>query len=151
MYLLTKKENKMRYQHTQLGKAMLSVLGLVLLLVLISSADGDHEPVGIVFVILGVIAILFSSLTIKVEGQQLHWFFGPRFWKKSLALPQIASAKVIKTKWYYGLGIRLIPTGWLYNVSGLTAVELTLKDGTIISLGTDDADNLLKAVCQAEK
>lgn len=139
----------MQYKNTQLGLAMLSVLGLVLLLLIFASISKPNEPIVFAFLIVGVVAILFSTLTIKVKEGKVKWFFGPRFWKKSLEISQIESAKVIRTKWYYGLGIRLIPTGWLYNVSGLTAVELKLKDGKTVSLGTNDPDNLLKVIKQS--
>ncbi|WP_258406324.1 MULTISPECIES: hypothetical protein [Shewanella] len=75
--------------------------------------------------------------------------FGPKFWNKSIKISEIESIKKTRTKWYYGLGIRLISTGWLYNVSGLTAVELKLKDGTTVSLGTNDPENLIKAIEQS--
>jgi len=61
-------------------------------------------------------------------------------------ITDIQSVNVIRTKWYYGFGIRLIPTGWLYNVSGLDAVELHLKDGKTITLGTNDPYQLEKAI-----
>lgn len=93
-----------------------------------------------------VVTVLFSSLTIRVKDETINWFFGPKFWSKSLPLSEVESAQIVATKWYYGVGVRLIPSGWLYTVSGLTAVELTLKDGTKVSLGTGDAENLLAAI-----
>jgi len=136
----------MNYKNTQPGTGMLSVFGLVLLVLIVGAIIKPNEPIVIAFIIVSVVAILFSSLTIKVEEGQVRWFFGPGFWKKSLEISQIESVKVIRTKWYYGLGIRLISTGWLYNVSGLTAVELKLKDGATVSLGTNDPENLLHAI-----
>ncbi|GGI77992.1 hypothetical protein GCM10009332_14240 [Shewanella gelidii] len=141
----------MHYKNTQLAKAMLAIIGIVSLLLLLASFSKPNEPTGYIFILFAIIAILFSSLTISVENGKILWFFGPRFWNKSLEISQIESARVIETKWYNGLGIRLISTGWLYNVSGLTAVELKLKDGTIISLGTDDADNLVQAINAAKQ
>jgi hypothetical protein len=44
------------------------------------------------------------------------------------------------------LGIRYIPSGWLYIVSGTTAIQLELKDGSKINLGTNDPDNLVEAI-----
>ena len=108
-----------------------------------------EEKVWIVLIILVVVTVFFSSLTIKVGEGQIKWYFGPGFWRKSLKLDDIKSASIIRTKWYYGLGIRLISTGWLYNVSGLTAVELKLKDRTTVTLGTNDASMLLNAIEEA--
>ncbi|QYK00998.1 hypothetical protein [Shewanella psychrotolerans] len=139
----------MQYKNTQPGIAMLSIMGIVVLVLLFASVTKPTEPIGFAYLILGVLSILFSSLTIKVEGGEVKWFFGPKFWSKSIKISEIESLKKIRTKWYYGLGIRLISTGWLYNVSGLTAVELKLKDGTTVSLGTNDSENLIKAIEQS--
>jgi len=40
---------------------------------------------------------------------------------------EIESTKLVRNHWYYGLGIRVIPNGILYNAHGLDAVELTFK------------------------
>ena len=45
-----------------------------------------------------------------------------------------------------GWGIRLTPYGWLYNVSGLEAVAISLRDGRKFALGTDDPDGLVTAI-----
>ncbi|MCO7187865.1 MULTISPECIES: hypothetical protein [unclassified Pseudoalteromonas] len=139
----------MDYKHTQIGTAILAVMGTSALVLAYSAVVKPEDNASFAFVVVGIIAILFSSLTIKVGEGQVRWFFGPGFWRKSLDCAQIDSAKIIKTKWYNGLGIRLLSTGWLYNVSGLNAVELTLKDGTTVSLGTNEAEQLLAAIEKA--
>ena len=48
--------------------------------------------------------------------------------------------------------IHLIPGGWLYNVSGFTALALTMKNGRQYRIGTDDAARLyttLQAVIES--
>ncbi|TMP35809.1 hypothetical protein [Pseudoalteromonas rubra] len=139
----------MDYKHTQIGTAILAVMGISALVLAYSAVVKPEDNASFAFVVVAIIAILFSSLTIKVGEGQIRWFFGPGFWRKSLDYTQIDSAKVIKTKWYNGLGIRLLSTGWLYNVSGLDAVELTLKDGTTVSLGTNEPKQLLTAIEKA--
>jgi len=52
----------------------------------------------------------------------------------------------VKNPWYYGWGIRFTPHGWLYNVSGLHAVEIELKNGKKYRIGTDVPENLEKAI-----
>jgi hypothetical protein len=34
----------------------------------------------------------------------------------------------VRNKWYYGLGVRRLPEGWMYNVWGLDGVELGVVD-----------------------
>ena len=51
-----------------------------------------------------------------------------------------------KGKWWYGWGIRRIPSGWLWNVSGLDGVEFRLESGKAFSVGIDEPDALVAAV-----
>jgi hypothetical protein len=44
------------------------------------------------------------------------------------------------------LGIHLTPYGWLYNVSGLDAVAIRLRNGRKFALGTDDPYRLTAAI-----
>ena len=88
----------------------------------------------------------FSVMTIVVTEQSVsHWFgFGGKRWHRPLS--DIHEAQVVQNKWYYGWGIRLTPTGWLYNVSGLGAVELTMQGDRRIRLGCEDPEALKKAI-----
>ena len=139
-------ENTTRYQHTQTATALLiCIAAAAVLCVLVSPSLFTLIPLGL----LVIVAILFCSLTIRVSDTDVYWHFGPGFWKKSVAVADIRRVRIVKTRWYYGLGIRLVPSGWLYTVSGLTAVELTLHDGGVILLGSDDADNLKTALNSA--
>jgi len=52
----------------------------------------------------------------------------------------------VRNQWWWGWGIRLIPGGWLYNVSGLDAVELKMKNGRIFRIGTDEAQRLAEFI-----
>ncbi|KAF7785837.1 hypothetical protein PRUB_a0231 [Pseudoalteromonas rubra] len=139
----------MDYKHTQIGTAILAVMGTSALVLAYSAIVKPADNANFAFLVVGVVAILFSSLTIKIGEGQIRWFFGPGFWRKSLDYTQIDSAIIIKTKWYNGLGICLLSTGWLYNVSGLDAVELKLKDGTTVSLGTNEPEKLLETIKKA--
>ena len=53
----------------------------------------------------------------------------------------------IKSAWYHGWGIRIIPNGTLYNISGTDGVELKFNDmNTIIRIGTKDSATLKKEI-----
>jgi len=64
-------------------------------------------------------------------------------------LDEIASVKTVKNHWYYGWGIRLIPHGWLFNVSGFEAIEIVMKNGKVYRIGTDEAEKLMAAVIRS--
>ena len=136
----------MQYQNKQIGSAIIGIMVLSIFCILFIGRGNDSQMIWPVIVILSVVIFLFHSLNIQVNSNTINWSFGPGFWKKSIALNSISTVRKIKTKWYYGLGIRYTPSGWLYIVSGTTAVELGLKDGSKVNLGTDDPDNLIKVI-----
>ncbi len=113
---------------------------------------GWNGPVGYslygidIFII--VLLWLFSSLTVEVSEEELRHYFGPGFWKKTYLLQDIESVKQVRNSWIYGWGIRLTPFGWLYNVSGLDAVQIQLRSGKTFRIGTDDPKGLLEAISQ---
>ncbi|WP_258406325.1 MULTISPECIES: hypothetical protein [Shewanella] len=69
----------MQYKNTQPGIAMLSIMGIVVLVLVFASVTKPTEPIGFAYLILGVLSILFSSLTIKVEGGEVKWFLVQNF------------------------------------------------------------------------
>src|SRR5689334_5308445 len=85
-------------------------------------------PLALVFAAVGV---MFSALTVEVSKTDVAWHFGPGLWGYSLPRSDIRNVAVVRNSWMNGLGIRVAPGFRLYNVQGLDAVELRLKDGTI--------------------
>jgi len=75
--------------------------------------------------------------------------FGPRIIRKRVRLAEIVGCEPIRIRWWYGWGIHLTPFGWLYNVSGLDAVAITLHAGRRFALGTDDPHGLTAAIRDA--
>jgi hypothetical protein len=47
-----------------------------------------------------------------------------------------------------GLDIRMLGNGWLYNVSGLLALDIKLKSGSVIRLGSNEPEYLSAALKQ---
>jgi len=97
-------------------------------------------------VILLVALALFYKLTIRIDGEVLCASLGAGLIRKKVQLADIARCEPIRIRWWYGWGIHLTPYGWLYNVSGLDAVAITLRNGRKIALGTDDPDGLAAAI-----
>lgn len=135
----------MTYKHTQMGAWMLVFFAIAAALILFSQGGVMVNSSWIAFVILVPASLIFSSQTIIVDDA-LHWHFGFGFWRKKLSFDDISSVRQVRNKWYYGLGIRLTPHGWLYTVSGLDAVEIEKTDGSKIRLGSDEPDLLAHAI-----
>ena len=130
------------YKHTQIGWVTGISLGMGVLLCI---HIGIQEPNWILFSVLGVLMIcliLFSTLTVLADHRSIVVWFGPGVIRKRLSLEEIESSKVVRYHWLCGWGIRKIPKGWMFNVSGLHAVELSLKSGKVFRIGTDEPQKL---------
>jgi hypothetical protein len=133
----------MSYKHTQTGWLTLMVCGALLPFFVITAVITPDAPVRtfMLFVtapILAVVIILFGSLTVAVDDAAITMRFGPGLIRKKIKLDDVAACEPVKNRWWWGWGIQLIPGGWLYNVSGLDAVELKLKNGRVCRIGTDE-------------
>lgn len=136
------------YKRTQIGYLMLAFIAIGILLVLnYFYLSGNTNPfLLIILAALAVSLLLFSILTVKVDGEEVSVRFGVGLIRKRFPLSEIESHSAVRNPWYYGWGLRRTPIGWLYNVSGLEAVEITLKDGRKIRIGTDDPTGLDAAI-----
>lgn len=140
----------LNYRHIQIGFVTLGAFGLGVLLVIgILLAQAPAAPLLVVLIILIVTAIQFAWLTIDIQDGVLIARFGPGLIRKRVSLTMISTCIVVRNPWWYGWGIRWTPHGWLYNVSGLAAVELTLTDGRRLRIGTDEPERLCQAIAQA--
>jgi hypothetical protein len=138
------------YLHTQIGTVTLGVLGAGILIVgAILLARGSDALLLAVLLILVVTAGLFATLTVEIHDGLLTVWFGPGLVRKRVSLAAIRTCTVVRNPWWYGWGIRWTPRGWLYNVSGLTAVELSLTNGQRLRIGTDQPEQLCQAIVQA--
>ena len=130
------------YQHKQTGWTLIIPIGVAVLAIGYLSIQEPNWIALLVFVILVVTLWLFSGLTVMVDEHSIQVRFGPGAIKKTISLADIQSAKPVRNKWWYGWGIHTIPGGWVYNISGLDAVELVLRDGRIYRVGTDEPQRL---------
>ena len=94
-----------------------------------------------------VILSIFYGMTTTVSDSKIRIAFGMGWVWKNIPIERIAGVDVVSNPWYYGYGIRLIPHGWLYNVSGLRAVELKFRDKrSVIRIGSKHPAQLKKAI-----
>lgn len=138
------------YHHTQPGTAIRISMLLAMLALALTASQSEAPRLSLLFVgaTLLVALLLFHSLTVTVTNDQVTLSFGIGVIRKTIPCARIRSARIVRNPWYYGWGIHLIPNGWLYNVSGFDAVELTLDNGRIVRIGTDKPQELLAAVSQ---
>ena len=89
-----------------------------------------------------VLLSLFSHLTVIGYTNYLQIRFGIGVIRKKFYFKDIKDYSIEKNPWYYGWGIRKIPDGWLYNVSGSWSVQLNMKDGKMYRIGTEESKKL---------
>ena len=96
--------------------------------------------------VLTVLLLLFHSLLVEVDRDALRLTYGIGVVRKHFDMATLGDAYAVRNKWWYGLGIRLTPHGWLYNVSGLDAVEIVRVSGKKFRVGTDEPQALVAAL-----
>lgn len=108
-------------------------------------AGGDDALVALVIlcaVHAGLLAV-FGRLLVQLDSQALEWRFGWLPWPHwRVPLDQIVNVEVVRTRWHEGWGIRFTSQGRLYNAHGLGAVQLQLRDGRRVRLGSPEPERL---------
>lgn len=138
------------YRHRQIGYlTVVLVIALCILIALIMYIEGLNWVALAVLAILAVSLVFFSSLTVVIDQDTLEIRFGAGIVRKRFRLSDIESCGRVRNPWYYGWGIRSIPHGWLFSVSGLDAVEIVMKTGKTYRIGTDEPEALEAAIRRA--
>ena len=134
------------YQHTQIGYAIIILFALIE----VGSIGAyirlrDPGPL-LVFLLISLVETIFFSLTVTVNEAAVRLRFGIGLIRKTIPLRDVTACFPVRNSPLCGWGIRYIGGGWLYNVSGLDAIEVTLRDGRKIRIGTDDPQGLMQAI-----
>ena len=139
------------YKHTQFGTLMVILFALVIppTLALLILAPETRLITGPVLAVLVVVALLFCTLTIEVTADTIVAAFSLGVISKTIRVTDIKDARLVRNKWWYGWGVRFVPGGWMFNVSGLDAVELEIDGAWNFRIGTDEPERLLAAIQDA--
>ena len=79
--------------------------------------------------IIVLVPLLFYGLRTTINDRHITLKYGIGIITIRIALSDIKKTKVVRNPWYYGIGIKVIPKGMLYNAHGFDAVELRLHKG----------------------
>ncbi|PYM13487.1 MAG: hypothetical protein DME18_08920 [Verrucomicrobia bacterium] len=148
------------YRHRQIGWPIIGILGVVLIalgcaatVVFLRAAHPTGDLMkGLFFTfvpgfVLGVaVLILFASLTVVIKEDLIEIRFGPGLIRKKFRFADIQECKSVRNSWLVGWGIRWFPGCWVFNVSGLDAVELLMKNGKRYRIGTDEPEALREVI-----
>ena len=143
------------YKEFQFGAIVfiISIPIQILLTILYLAKAGNYPMSPPVFLAPNVIFILIYSLfygmKTEVDEKSIRISYGIGLIRKTIKLANVKGVSIVSNPWYYGWGIRLIPNGWLYNISGSNGVELTFKDTSrVIRIGSANASALNKAISE---
>jgi hypothetical protein len=139
-----------RYEHTQVGYVIIVALvaAIVAIGVILANQGSNWIAIG-VLVLLAVLLLLFHSLTVVINEEELVVRFGTGPIRKRFKLNEIESCQALRIPWYYGWGIRTTPQGTVFRISGFGAVQLRLITGKEYVIGTDVPQELEEAIRQA--
>ena len=93
-----------------------------------------------------LLGALFWCLEVKVGTDGILLSYGFVLINKKIQRQQILQVEVVRNSCWYGLGIRLTPHGWMWNISGLDAIKLTYQDGNRFRIGTNQPQELYQAL-----
>lgn len=114
---------------------------------------GSHPmpfvPTLLLVMLFVVVCLLFYKLIVEVDGRTLRLIYGIGLIRIKYKIDELERVEIIKTPWYYGLGIRITPKGMLYNIQGLKAVRIKyLRDGKreSVMVGSAEPEELMEAL-----
>jgi len=141
------------YKHRQWGVVPITTLAIISAVILVINDLLNVIPaigLGVIFGLLTVTCCIFSSMTIEVNDSEIIWYFGPGIFKKHIPMEEVGRCTKVKNPIWMGFGIHAFGTGWIYNISGLWGVEIELKGGSLIRLGTDEPNYLCQAIIDSK-
>ena len=139
------------YRHTQKATALQWSFGVAAAVLgwLAMRGGAGGAVMFVVAAILIVTVFVFASLTVEVTDEELRLGFGSGLIRRSFQVDEIRDVRVVRNPWYYGWGIHMTPHGWLFNVAGPHAVEVTFDSGSKVRIGSDEPSRLMAAIRSA--
>jgi len=137
---------------TQFGILQVIIFGILLTLFSFKSYYfGFGDTSGLIYVGLSALMLVcvltFYKIVIEVGENQISFKLGIGLLKRTYQINDLTSCTPVRCSLMSGFGIRRIANGWLYNISGLDAIELRFEDKrNIIRIGTNKSDEIASLV-----
>jgi hypothetical protein len=132
------------YRHTQLGLPVMIPIDVAALAALYFAITTGSLPAILLFVMLTILSVLFFGLTIIGTQDTLELRYGIGLIRRQFKLSEIVAIRPFRTSLWHGWGIHYSSEGLVYNISGFTAIQITMTDGKKYIIGTNDRDRLLR-------
>ncbi len=142
------------YSHTQKAPLCWIILGGALgFFALAGVVDPANTAVVVCHLVTGVVAALVAAslhhLAIVDQGDSLRIRFGPvPLFRRTVRYAEIEKVEVGRTLLLEGWGIHysILRGGWVWNLWGRDCMVVYWKKGSVLRIGTDDAENLARFV-----
>ena len=137
------------YDHVQRGRVAYLLHVLVLPIAALGLLDPGLWPMFIAMAaVFELLALCFHSLRVRDKGDHLLLTFGPLpLFRKRIDYSDVADAEPARSDLLDGWGIHWAPgRGWIWNIAGRDCVELQLRGGGSLRLGTDEPATLTDVV-----
>jgi len=130
------------------------ILLLPLLLIFIgvmfkSGFSTDPITIILLFAVVTILIclLIFYQLEIRISNDSISFSLGIGLVGKSYKFSEIKACKAVTNSALNGIGIRILSNGWLYNVTGLKAIELQFKNRkSVIRIGTDKPEEIANLI-----
>jgi len=145
----------MNYKETQYGWFIIIIFFLIILFIFFSYSEqwGSRPIPKIPFLIMDGLFILllalFYKMVVRIEDKMILIIYGIGFIKIKLKPERVIGVESFKAPWYWGIGIRMTPKGWLYSLSGFKSVMIKYKIKEIKKttlIGTPNPEQLKAAI-----
>jgi hypothetical protein len=138
------------YHCVQRGDLLIGVLVATSSATLAAILAAGPQLLLIVALLLQLLATLaFCSSVITITGGNVSIRYGPGWFRRSVALREIASCRIVRNIFAYGWGMRKAGRRYSIRLSNASAVEFELRNGRRVQIGTDRPLALVEAIFEA--
>lgn len=140
------------YRHTQSQPGLVwfyaAFFSAVLLLLTVTGEANATNAALILppFGVFGLVVAFLSRLTVEVTEEELRLEFGLGLGRARFPRAGMVVLGELPVGPLAGIGIRLLPDGWLYRIAGGDALVTRLGNGRRLLIGTDDPGGLWQAL-----
>lgn len=102
----------------------------------------------IIYAVLSILVVLnFYGLTVEISEDTIRAYFGFGLISKKIKFEKIESVIAVTNPWYYGWGVRIIPNGMMFNVTGTKAIEISYKNSSrVFRIGAKNPEALIEII-----
>ena len=126
--------------------SVLGVVGLAAGVALRDDLGGGFWVFQAAMLVVAATGAVAARLTVVVDARAVTAVFGWGWPSRTIDRAEIESAVRVRNSWWHGWGIRKVSRGWMYNIAGRDAIQLSLRSGKVFRIGTDQPDDLLAAI-----